>query len=91
MSNSDILEQELKELESSLVFEDAEWIWDYNVDLARYDILIVINSSNCGVYRTYIEQDMVDDLKIEEVKSLVTWVINNLYNVARAQEVKDGR
>lgn len=91
MSNSDILKQELKELETSLVFEDAEWAWDHNVDLARYDILIVINSPNCGIYRTYIKQDTVDNIKTEEVKNLVTWVINNLYNVAKAQEVEDGR
>ena len=87
MSNSDILEQELKERETSLAFEDAEWIWDYNVDLALYDTTM-IKYPKKSVYRIGIPQDLIKDVDSELIIGLAKYVVNDLYNVAKAGEEK---
>lgn len=87
MSNSDILEQELKELETSLVFEDAIWDWTFNVDLALYDITM-IKYPKKSIYRIAIPQDLIKDVASELVIGLAEYIVNVLYNAAKAGEDK---
>ena len=79
MSNYDNFRKELQQLEDELLFEDAFWAWNFDIDEVKFDFALIyfVNNSKWSISISKAEVE-----KSDSIEGLAKKTITNLYNWA---------